>query len=146
MKTKSLVLLLAAAVVAMMAAGCGDSGDTAPSGDTSAPQDQASQTPAETAPDDEAEETRPKVTVIRIAVKNGKVNTAEEVVTVSVGDKVRLQVTSDTADEVHVHGYERKADVAPGEPAIIKFNADLKGRFEVELEDAGLELIHLRVR
>lgn len=66
-------------------------------------------------------------------------------VTVPQGSPVRLEVTSDVADEVHVHGYDLKADVAPGSPAVITFTADLAGIFEVELEDAGKLLLQLEV-
>ena len=48
---------------------------------------------------------------------------------------VVITVTSDVADEVHVHGYDLMADVAPGAPATIRFTADAPGRFEIELED-----------
>ena len=37
--------------------------------------------------------------------------------TVQVGEKVRLRVESDVADEVHVHTYDLRADVGPGQPA-----------------------------
>ena len=65
---------------------------------------------------------------------------------VARGRAVVLRVTSDTADEVHVHGYDLTADVAPGAPATIRFTADAPGRFEVELEESGVEIGELEVR
>ena len=60
--------------------------------------------------------------------------------------KVVVTVTSDVADEVHVHGYDLMADVAPGAPATIRFTADAPGRFEIELENTGVQIAELEVR
>jgi hypothetical protein len=62
------------------------------------------------------------------------------------GQTVAITVTSDVADEVHVHGYDLMADVAPGVPATIRFEADAPGRFEIELEDTGVQVAELEVR
>jgi heme/copper-type cytochrome/quinol oxidase subunit 2 len=64
---------------------------------------------------------------------------------VPLGSTVTLKVTSDVADEVHVHGYDKKGDVEAGSSVTITFTADLPGQFEVELEDAHLKLVELRV-
>ena len=50
----------------------------------------------------------------------------------------------DVADHVHLHGYDMLRDVAPGRPAQISFRATIPGRFEVELEDRGLQILDLR--
>jgi hypothetical protein len=63
----------------------------------------------------------------------------------AVGDTVLVRVTSDAADEVHVHGYDHLAAVAPGETAEIQFVADIPGVFEIELEGSGLLLAELAV-
>lgn len=65
---------------------------------------------------------------------------------VTRGRIVVLRVTSDVADEVHVHGYDLTADVAPGAPATLRFTADARGRFEIELEESGVEIGELEVR
>jgi hypothetical protein len=62
------------------------------------------------------------------SIERGKVQT---------GRKVRIVVTSEVADEVHLHGYDLSADVAPGEEAEIEFEATIPGQFEIELEDRG---------
>ena len=54
-------------------------------------------------------------------------------------------MTADRADEVHLHGYDRKVDIEPGKPAELEFTADVPGVFEVELEEAGLKLVELQV-
>jgi hypothetical protein len=62
------------------------------------------------------------------AIERGKVKQGREVV---------ITATADVSDEVHLHGYDLSADVAPGSPARIEFTADRPGQFELELEDRG---------
>ncbi len=60
--------------------------------------------------------------------------------------QVELVVESELTDHVHVHGYDLMADVAPGAPATIRFKATAPGRFEIELEDRGIQIGELEVR
>ena len=55
----------------------------------------------------------------------------------SQGDVVMIMISSDAADEVHVHGYDIFADVSPDTDAMILFTADIQGRFEIEFEQSG---------
>jgi hypothetical protein len=59
---------------------------------------------------------------------------------------VRLVVNSDVADEVHVHGYDLKAEVPAHGVGAVEFVADQSGVFEVELESRGAQLSQLEVR
>jgi len=61
------------------------------------------------------------------------------------GDPVVVIVRSDVSDEVHVHGYDLMADVAPGKPVRIEFTANLTGRFEIELEGRGKQIAQLTI-
>jgi hypothetical protein len=85
-------------------------------------------------------------TLIQATVSGGRVETAERRVRVDRGERVRIQVEADVADEVHVHGYDLKRPVGPGKPATIEFAADLPGIYEVELEQARRKLFDLEVR
>jgi hypothetical protein len=60
--------------------------------------------------------------------------------------QVELVVESELTDHVHLHGYDLMADVGPGVPATIRFKATAPGRFEIELEDSGLQIGELEVR
>ena len=64
---------------------------------------------------------------------------------VPVGSPVELVVASDVADEVHVHGYERRAFVTAGASVTLRFVADVPGVVDVELEGAGVPLARLTV-
>ena len=85
----------------------------------------------------------PKTT--RIALKSGAPVGGVEEIEVSKGDTIRLTVTSDTADEVHVHGFELEQDVAPGNPARFRFTADIEGRFEVESHENATPIAEITV-
>ena len=54
-------------------------------------------------------------------------------------------VTSDTAEEIHVHGYDVLHSVAVGQPLHFSFAAEIPGVFEVELEGSGRLLLQLTV-
>ena len=61
------------------------------------------------------------------------------------GSVVALLVTVDTADELHVHGYDILRAVSDGNPAHFAFTAEIPGVFEVELHDSGRLLVLLEV-
>jgi hypothetical protein len=64
---------------------------------------------------------------------------------VNKNDRVVLIVRSDVADHIHLHGYDIMLDVAPGKPARLPFKAAIPGRFEVELEDRGVQIADITV-
>ena len=66
-------------------------------------------------------------------------------VQVDLGSVVALEVTSDVAGEVHVHGYDILKAVAAGDPAHFAFIAEIPGVFEVELEGSGQLLLQLEI-
>ncbi len=81
-----------------------------------------------------------------IRVRGGMPVGGVQTVTVSKGDRARIRVTStDTTDEIHLHGYDRYADVAPGKPAQLSFTADAEGIFEIELHGTGTQIAKLAV-
>ena len=84
-------------------------------------------------------------TAIHVTVKGGKVDGGVQTTDVSLGATVDLVVDSDIADEVHVHGYDKKGDVEAGGSVTVTFAADIPGQFEVELENAHLKILELRV-
>ncbi|MDN4517315.1 hypothetical protein NWT09_27890 [Mycolicibacterium sp. jd] len=109
------------------------------SGHNSAGEQSPTAAPAPSAP-------APGAMTIDVTVSGGKVSTAKQLVDVPVGSPVELVVTSDVADHVHVHGYDEMVDVVPGVPARVGFIASIPGVFEVELENAKLRLLQLRVQ
>lgn len=87
----------------------------------------------------------PGPTVVRIRVVGGVPKGGIVRKSVKQGDRVVLVVTSDVADEVHLHGYDISRDVRAGGTARIRFRAKVPGRFEVELEQRGVQIADLTV-
>jgi len=83
---------------------------------------------------------------VEVHFAGGTVQGGVNRVPVRLGSSVALVVTSDVADEVHLHGYDRKSDVAPGGTTTIEFVADHAGVFEAEMESRGIQLVQLEIR
>lgn len=89
--------------------------------------------------------TTTSATTFSIAVRGGSVEGPSRV-RVRVNQTVVLRVTSDTEDEVHVHGYDETASVGPGKVGEVGFLANIPGTFEVELENAHRRITTLEVQ
>jgi hypothetical protein len=79
---------------------------------------------------DDTEDAGPATVVVR----DGKPVGGVQDITFKKGGTVDLTVRSDTADEVHFHGYDVAKDVAEGGSVRFRFPATIEGRFIVELE------------
>ena len=130
-------LVLAAAVSGCAGTDAGaapESSSPAPSSSSSAPTTATSTAPVS-----------PAGQRIEVTVTGGQVSGDTGRVPVAAGEHVVLVVTSDVADELHVHGYDLEAELPPGTPATVEFDATIPGVFEVELHDAGTLLLSLQV-
>lgn len=66
--------------------------------------------------------------------------------TVKQNAQVTLRVTSDVAGELHVHTYDLRADLVPGQSSDLTFLAKVPGVFDVELEGRSGKVLELEVR
>ena len=80
-----------------------------------------------------------------VAVKDGKPVGGVKTLEFTTGEQIRFNVKSDTADEVHVHGYDIEEPVGPRETANFSFKATIEGILEVELHGSGAEIASLKV-
>jgi FtsP/CotA-like multicopper oxidase with cupredoxin domain len=81
-----------------------------------------------------------------VVVRDGKPVGGVQKIEVKNGDRVRLQVSSpDTSDEIHIHGYDLMKDLKAGGRIRFAFTANADGIFEIELEDAGVQIAELVV-
>lgn len=87
----------------------------------------------------------PTVRAISVTVRGGKVSGDTGRVAVPLGTPVVLAVSSDVADEIHVHGYDLKKNIPAGGTAAITFTASKPGVWDVELENAKRTLLQLQV-
>jgi plastocyanin len=86
------------------------------------------------------------VTAISVSIAGGKVSPAPDRIEVKTGTTVTLTVTSDVADEVHVHGIDKEFALSPGQPGSITFTVTDPGVYEVETHESGKTLFQLVVR
>ena len=147
-RSRATVAVLAA-VAALTLAACGDDGSSQATGTTATTP--TAVTTATTIAGGTSTSGKPTTTadptpVIEVRVVGGKPQGGVRRERIDSGETVVLRVTADVADEVHLHGYDKSADVAPGKPAQIRFTADIPGVFEVELEQRRQKLLDLEVR
>jgi hypothetical protein len=138
--------LAALAVVGGVLAGCGQEPTTGgqsqaarPSSQPSAPS--AGAAPAAGSPSGATTNAR----VINVTVRGGQVSGDTGRVEVPMNTPVSIQVTSDVADELHVHGYDKEAQIPAGGTGKVSFTADIPGVFEVELHGSEKQLLSLQV-
>ena len=137
-------------VIALSFAACTGAAETSPT--TTAARTTTSETTATTVPEvtDPVEtattstsepttttEPGPVVTAIDIVLVGGVVERVERF-DVPLDGAVRVSVTADVSDEIHLHGYDLHADVSPDTGAVLEFEATIPGVFEMELEGSGV--------
>ncbi|MGY1713303.1 hypothetical protein ACI78R_02490 [Geodermatophilus sp. SYSU D01106] len=135
-------LPLAGAVLALVLSGCAGTAPAEAGTPSSAPSTSSS---APSSGSSSAAPSSPAVRAVAVEVAGGRVTGDTGRVVVAAGERVALTVTSDVADELHLHGYDVTADLAPGTPATVEFTADLPGVFEAELHGSGTVLLSLQV-
>ena len=122
---------VAAVALTVALAACGDSEEP---------------TPEAPAPTVSASDETAGARVVEVEIADGQVSTEDDRVEVRRGDTVRIVVTSDVDDEVHMHGVEQTAALVAGETATVEFTADESGLFEVETHERDLLLFQLLVQ
>lgn len=137
-------LVLAALTIVGAASGCGGTSDSQSGTDSTTA---GAKTPTVTEPTTTSPQTpKPKPTMITIRVVGGLPLGGIARPSVKKNARVVIVVRSDTADEVHLHGYDISRPVAAGSRARLSFVAEIPGRFEVELEERGVQIAELTVR
>src|SRR5262245_46838016 len=140
---RRLVPIAVLVVALLMLSACGGDDEASPTTTTTT---QTETTPPPPPPEPPPPPPAPAVpTTVRVSVVGGVPEGGVVRESTDKGDRVVVLVTSDVSDEVHVHGYDLMSDVAPGAPARIAFRATIPGRFEIELEDRGVQIAELTV-
>ena len=125
-------------LLALAACGSDDSPTIAGPGSTTTAPSSGASAPAAT--------TTTAGTVLAVTVRGGSVVEGASRQRATLNQPVTIRVKSDVADEVHVHGYDERVDVAAGGTAEITFVANIPGVFEVEFERSHKLLFTLEVR
>jgi hypothetical protein len=80
-----------------------------------------------------------------VTVKNAKPAGGIQKISANKNDRIKLEVVSDTADEIHVHGYNFMKDVPKNGSIAFDFKATIDGSFEIELEGRKQQIAELDV-
>lgn len=127
------VPLVAAALVVSLLGGCGDGGSTV----SSPPRPSLTGAGPSASPSSDVDQ------LLVLTYARGVVEGDSGRVQVALGSRVRIVVTSDVADELHLHVYDVTRQLAPGKPSEIVFTADVPGQVELELEGTRTTLARL---
>jgi hypothetical protein len=130
------------AIVVAVASGGGDDDSGASAGNTTTEPTTTETTGTSTSTEEPHETVVNEQKFHRIRIKGGEPVGGVQDIKVSKGEHVRIVVTSDADDDIHLHGYDIEKPVKPGEPAQFNFVANIEGIFEIEshvAEDAGRE-------
>ena len=136
-------LLAIAAVIAVAAFVVLRSGDDDGGDSRKATTPASNEAPSGSSRPRQAEPPPPRAT--RIRVRAGKPVGGVEDIRAEKGETVRFTITADAPEEVHLHGYDISRPVGPGRPARFRFEADIEGIFEIELENSAVPVGNLRV-
>ena len=79
---------------------------------------------------------------IVMAIAERSTTLTREDLQVKQGDTVSFSFTADEAGEVHLHGYNLTAPVAPEQPGVLNFEASTAGAFAINFHVFGEEPLH----
>lgn len=154
-----------AAVLVLVLTGCGDGddgGDTSGGGETDSTATQSptqSPTPADDADgNDDAsgngsddgsggDNGAAGAVEVEIVIEDGQTTPAGERITVKPGQTIRLEVDSDTADELHLHSEAGQSfEVRPTDDQTFEFAIEQPGVYEMESHETGAQVISIQVQ
>ena len=120
--------VLAMSLVAVLACGAAAEPETTGDHNRDSQSDQGTQIQA-----------APSESVINLPIAQRSTTLTRDDLRVSQGDTVRLLLESDEEGEVHLHGYNLTADVAPGHPGELVFQAETAGAFALNFHVFGTQ-------
>ena len=85
--------------------------------------------------------------VVDITIANGQVTPSNATFAAKVSEPITLRVTSDAADELHVHSVpDHKFQVAAEPNQIFHFSVDVPGNVDVELHHLDRTVATIQIR
>ena len=115
--------------------------EPAPRTTTQAETTTGAETTTEEQPPEEPSE--PEVETIR--VRGGQPVGGVQTIEVEQGETARFRVSTETPQEVHLHGYDLEEASTAERPAEFSFEADEPGIFEIEIHGTGTQIGELKV-
>jgi plastocyanin len=88
----------------------------------------------------------PAQRTVTVTVTGSRVTPAPRTVDLAVGETMTLTVTSDHADQLHVHGFDIEKELPAGTPVSVELTGESPGVYEVETHHPELRLLKIAVR
>lgn len=88
----------------------------------------------------------PAARVERIRLRNGRPLGGVRTLAYDSGEVVRLAISSNVDDDIHVHGYDQTVRIPAGKTRRLRFKADAEGIFEIESHNTHQAVARLEVR
>ncbi|WP_275571258.1 hypothetical protein [Mycolicibacterium vanbaalenii] len=86
-------------------------------------------------------------TVVEVLIAGGTVTPTNGQAQATVGKPIVLQVTSDVADQLHVHSIpEHTFNIEPRPDQSFEFTVDVPGQVDIELHDLNHTVVTIQVR
>jgi hypothetical protein len=129
-------------VSGLLLTGCSDDGSTQDGGAAASSSPSASLTSSETASESPTENTG---TTVDITFKDGKVTPNGDRVKAKLGEPITLDITADTAGEIHVHSTPEQEIEYDAGTSSKKLTIDKPGIVDVESHDLAQVIVQLQV-
>ena len=81
-----------------------------------------------------------------MAIVNGSAQGGAQRVKIAKNSSVVIEVTADSSETIHIHGYDIESDVGPAQAATFSFNANVGGVFVVEIHRNNRKILELEVK
>ena len=95
--------------------------------------------------DDGKKQTPEKPELPVIEIRGGRPVGGVQELEFGVGDEVKIDITADAADEVHLHGYDVTLPIPAGKTRTLAFKATLDGGYELESHVTGAPLANIAI-
>jgi hypothetical protein len=83
---------------------------------------------------------------VEVTQKGGEVTTSQDVVKADRGQNIELVVSSDAADEFHVHSEpEHEFEIEVGDDQTFTFSIDTAGQYEMESHELEVTILKLQI-
>ncbi len=119
--------------------------ETTQQAETNPPMDDEPEKDQEKDPDRQPQDTA-EPEVPRIEIRNGEPVGGVQEIEVTEGDELRIDITTDAPDELHLHSYDVYLDIVPGKTnQLVVEKADIGGVVELESHSTGALLAEISV-
>jgi hypothetical protein len=95
--------------------------------------------------DTQRAEAKPGPSVDKLALRNDQPVGGKKTFKFTKGENAAIDVTSDKAGEIHLHGYDIEKQVGPGKTTELRFKADIEGVFDLEDHASDAKLANVEV-